>query len=55
MKMWLLREAELTRLKTVTATLNSPVLQRGRQFHIINHGSRSIYPFIKMGISTAAK
>lgn len=27
-KMWLLREAELTRLKAVTVTLNSPVLQR---------------------------
>lgn len=30
-KMWLLREAELTRLDTVTVTLNSPVLQRVKQ------------------------
>lgn len=35
-KMWLLREAELTRLKTVTVTLNSPVLQKAKRTHAIS-------------------
>lgn len=39
--MWLLREAELTRLKTVTATLNSPVLQRVKHTHAISPSSPS--------------
>lgn len=33
-KMWLLREAELTRLDTVTSTLNSPVLMRETQAQV---------------------
>lgn len=48
-KMWPLREAELTRLDTVTSTLNSPVLQRVKPNRIDLHRQKYTYtPFCRL-------